>query len=177
MSILHFKALHLIFMVTWFAGLFYIVRLFIYHREAMEKDEPERSFLIAQFKIMQKRLWYGITWPSAILILVFALPMLYLNPIYLSLPFMHLKLALVLGLFIYHGMCHRMFNSFQQDRAKVSSFKLRLWNEVATLFLVSIVFVISLRSLLDWVWGLLGILLFSLFILIAIRVYKSKREE
>ena len=84
MGILHFKALHLIFMVTWFAGLFYIVRLFVYHREASDKEEPEKSILIKQFKLMQKRLWYGITRPSAILIFVFALPMLYWNPLYLS---------------------------------------------------------------------------------------------
>ncbi|MCB0479938.1 MAG: CopD family protein [Flavobacteriales bacterium] len=175
MGILHFKALHLIFMVTWFAGLFYIVRLFVYHREASDKEEPEKSILIKQFKLMQKRLWYGITWPSAILIFVFALPMLYLNPLYLSLPFMHLKLALVFGLFLYHLYCHRIFRQFQNDNLSLTSFKLRVWNEVATLFLVAIIFVVSLKNLIDWMWGLLGIVLFSLFLLLAIRIYKSIR--
>ena len=63
---LYLLALHIIFVVTWFAGLFYIVRLFVYHSEAKEKPEPERSILISHFKGAEKRLWYGITWPSAI---------------------------------------------------------------------------------------------------------------
>jgi len=71
MNYSYIKALHIIFVVTWFAGLFYIVRLFIYFAEAQEKPEPERSILQNQFRIMQKRLWYGITWPSAILTLIF----------------------------------------------------------------------------------------------------------
>ena len=64
-------ALHIIFVVTWFAGLFYIVRLFIYHTEAEQKAEPEKSILQTQYKLMEKRLWYGITWPSMILTLIF----------------------------------------------------------------------------------------------------------
>ena len=70
MTFQYLKALHLIFMVTWFAGLFYIVRLFIYHVEADKKEDPEKTILTNQFKLMEKRLWYGITWPSAILIAV-----------------------------------------------------------------------------------------------------------
>ena len=64
------KALHIIFVVTWFSGLFYIVRLFIYSAEAHLKPEPERTILLRQFGQMQHRLWYIITWPSAILTLV-----------------------------------------------------------------------------------------------------------
>jgi len=63
----YIKALHLIFVVTWFAGLFYIPRLFIYHLEALEKPSPEREILAKQFRLMTRRLWYIITWPSAIL--------------------------------------------------------------------------------------------------------------
>ena len=64
MNILYVKALHIIFVVTWFAGLFYIVRLFIYHTEANLKSEPERSILVRHFKVAEKRLWFGITFPS-----------------------------------------------------------------------------------------------------------------
>ncbi|HVF96269.1 MAG TPA: CopD family protein, partial [Flavisolibacter sp.] len=67
----YLKALHIIFIVTWFAGMFYIVRLFIYNTEAAEKPEPEKSILQKQFSIMSKRLWFGITWPSAVMTLVF----------------------------------------------------------------------------------------------------------
>jgi len=67
MDYFYLKALHIIFIVTWFAGLFYIVRLFIYHTEAQDEEEVARIILQKQYKIMSKRLWYGITWPSAIL--------------------------------------------------------------------------------------------------------------
>ncbi|MDR9488704.1 CopD family protein, partial [Salibacter sp.] len=70
---LYIKALHIIFVVTWFAGLFYIVRLFIYHTEAEQRSEPEKSILQSQFRLMEKRLWYGITWPSAVLTMIFGI--------------------------------------------------------------------------------------------------------
>ena len=66
------KALHLIFVITWFAGLFYIVRLFVYHAEAKQKEDVEQRILVKQYQLMQFRLWYIITWPSAILASFFA---------------------------------------------------------------------------------------------------------
>ena len=102
MDFLYIKALHIIFVVTWFAGLFYIIRLFIYHVEAENKLEPAKSILQTQYKLMSKRLWYIITWPSAILASVFAFWMLYESPYYLTEPWMHVKLAFVLALYFYH---------------------------------------------------------------------------
>lgn len=177
MAFLYLKALHLVFMVTWFAGLFYIVRLFIYHTEADLKPEPQKTILINQFKIMQKRLWYGITWPSAILITIFAIWMLVERPQFLSQPFMHLKLAFVVGLYFYHGYCHHIFRKLQKDEIKITSFKLRLWNELATLFLLSIIFTIVLRDMISFVWGLVGILGIAILLWVAIKVYKTKRKE
>ena len=75
----YIKALHLIFVVTWFAGLFYIPRLFIYHIEAAAKPSPDKEILSNQLKLMTKRLWYIITWPSAVLCTVFAIWLLLLN--------------------------------------------------------------------------------------------------
>ncbi len=89
----YIKPLHVIFIVTWFAGLFYIVRLFIYHTEAETKPEPEKSILQTQYKLMEKRLWYGITWPSMILTLVFGSWLLWLNPYFLSEGYFILKLC------------------------------------------------------------------------------------
>ena len=109
MYFLYTKAFHLIFIVTWFAGLFYIVRLFIYHTEAQEKEDAEKTILSNQFVIMEKRLWYGITWPSAILVLISALVMLYHSPGFLTQAFMHVKLAFVLGLYLYHLYIHKLF--------------------------------------------------------------------
>src|ERR1044072_7535148 len=96
----YIKALHIIFIVTWFSGLFYVVRLFIYNTEAGEKGAMEKTILRRQFAIMIRRLWFGITWPSAILTLIFGGWMLYL---YGSVPFwLRIKLGLVLALFLYH---------------------------------------------------------------------------
>ncbi|WP_299826496.1 CopD family protein [uncultured Pontibacter sp.] len=175
MSYFYVKALHIIFVVTWFAGLFYIVRLFIYFAEAAEKPEPERSILQKQFSVMQKRLWYGITWPSAILTLIFGLSMLYL---YGAVPgWLVWKLSFVLGLYVYHLLCHGIFKQQQQGVLKYTSTQLRIWNEVATLFLISIVFLVVLKNALSMVWGIVGLILFSVILMLAIRVYKRVREK
>ncbi|MBD1395643.1 CopD family protein [Pontibacter sp. JH31] len=175
MSFFYIKALHIIFVVTWFAGLFYIVRLFIYYAEAAEKPEPERSILQNQFRIMQKRLWYGITWPSAVLTLIFGLSMLYL---YGGIPgWLVWKLAFVVGLYIYHFLCHGIFKQQQQGIIKYNSTQLRIWNEVATVFLIAIVFLVVLKNTLSMVWGIVGLLLFSALLMLAIRIYKRLRES
>ena len=176
MSILYLKALHIIFVVTWFAGLFYIVRLFIYHTEAAEKPEPDRSILMNHFKKAEKPLWYGITWPSMIGTYVFGLWMSF--EIYgFNFPgWLILKFAFVFGLTLYHIQCGVMFTQLQRDEIKHSSFKLRVWNEVATLFLVAIVFIVVLKDQGNWLWGLIGMVLFGLLMFLAIRVYKKRRE-
>ncbi|MCC7454490.1 MAG: CopD family protein, partial [Crocinitomix sp.] len=99
-------ALHLIFIVTWFAGLFYIVRLFVYHAEASSKSKEAQEILIPQYKLMSKRLWYGITWPSFVLTLILGPTILYLNPSLLYMYFMQIKLGFVAGLIIYQLLCH-----------------------------------------------------------------------
>lgn len=173
----YLKALHIIFVVTWFAGLFYIVRLFIYHTEANEKAEPEKSILQTQYKIMQKRLWYGITWPSMIITLILGTTMVWERPDFLSLPFFILKLFFVAGLVLYHVQCHVMFKQLQADIIKHTSFKLRLWNELATVFLVAIVFLIVLRSNTQFIWGMLGLVIFSATLVLAIKIYKKVRNK
>lgn len=173
----YFKALHIIFIVTWFAGLFYIVRLFIYHTEAEQKAEPERSILQSQFKIMEKRLWYGITWPSMFLTLVFGGSLLWVNPIFLSHAYFILKLAFVGALILYHFQCHVFFKQLQNNEVKSTSFKLRIWNEIATIFLVAIVFLIVLRSNTGFIWGMLGIVVFAVTLMIAIKLYKKSRMK
>lgn len=178
MDYLYLKALHIIFIVTWFAGLFYIVRLFIYFAEASEKPEPERTILQQQFSVMQKRLWYGITWPSAILTLIFGTSIVVSLGLYDPFPgWLLWKLAFVLGLYIYHFLCHKIFKQQQQGVLKYTSTQLRIWNEVATLFLISIVFLVVLKSALSMVWGIVGLILFSVVLMLAIRVYKRVRER
>ena len=171
------KALHLIFVVSWFAALFYIVRLYIYHAEAEDKEEPAKEILQTQYKIMEKRLFYIIGWPAMILTTLFGTWMLIENPALLKAPFMHVKLSLVFGLILYHIWCQTTLNQLQKNIIKFSSFKLRLMNELATIFLVSIVFVIVLKNSMNWIWGTLGFVLFGVLIMLAVKMYKTLREK
>jgi len=170
-------ALHIIFIVTWFAGLFYIVRLFIYHTEAEEKPEAEKNILQTQYKLMEKRLWYGITWPSMILTLLLGSTLVWIRPWFLSQGFFILKLCFVGGLVLYHIQCHVLFKQLKNDVIKYTSFKLRLWNEVATVFLVAIVFLIVLKNNTSFVWGMLGLIIFSATLMLAIQIYRKGREK
>jgi putative membrane protein len=177
MDYLYVKALHIIFVVTWFAGLFYIPRLFIYQTEAEDKLEPAKSILQTQFKLMSKRLWYIITWPSAILASIFGIWLIYLNPVWLEQPWMLVKLAFVLALYFYHGFCQNIYNKLQKDIIKYSTFKLRIFNEISTIILFAVVFLVTVKSAISWVWGVIGILLFGVLIMLGIKLYKKIREK
>ena len=171
---LYVKALHIIFVITWFAGLFYMVRLFVYSAEVNEKPEPERSILLKQFSIMQKRLWYGITWPSAILTLIFGT---WIGLLYRGLPtWLLIKLFFVAGLFVYHIILHVIFKQQQKENFKWTSYQLRIWNEVATVFLVAIVMLAVVKQLLSLAWGMGVLIVFSLLLLAAIRIYRKLRK-
>lgn len=171
-------ALHIIFIVTWFSGLFYIVRLFIYQVEANERPEAERNILIPQYQLMQKRLWYGIAWPSAILTLVFGIWLLTLNfQVYISLPWMHLKLAFVGLLLIYQLRCQQLFNLMKRNAYGGTSLRLRIFNEIATIFLFAIVFLVTVKSSGGFVWGMLGLVILSAVILAAVFIYKKQRDK
>ena len=176
MDLLYNKALHIIFIVTWFAGLFYVVRLFIYYAEADQKAAPEKSILQKQFQLMTKRLWLIITWPSAILASIFAFWMLYQNPAYLELPWMHIKLGFVALLYAYHIGCHLIYRQQQNGIVKYSGAQLRVWNELATLILVAVVFIVVLKSTINWIYGVIGLVLFALILMLSIRLYKSLRK-
>ena len=171
------KALHIIFVVTWFAGLFYIVRLFIYHTEANSKPEPEKSILQAQFKIMEKRLWYGITVPSMIGTLFFGLWMMGEIGYGWSDTWLMVKLGFVLGLVIYHSCCGYIVKLMQQDKFLFTSTQLRIWNEVATLFLFAIVFLVVFKNTVDFLYGIAGLIIFAAVLMIAIKLYKKARER
>lgn len=179
MSLLYVKALHIIFVVTWFAGLFYIVRLFIYHTEALEKQEPEKTILAGHFKLASKRLWYGITWPSAILTTFFGSWLVYemYGAQFLEQKWLVIKLSFVAGLIIYHFICHSLFNKLQNNEAKLTSPQLRMWNEAATVFLVAIVFIVVLKDAMALFKGLIGLFVFTALLIVAIKIYKNIREK
>jgi len=172
------KALHIIFIVTWFSGLFYMVRLFVYNTEAESKAEPERGILQKQFTMMIRRLWFGITWPSAILTLIFGPWMLWMMSNLGSIPaWMWIKLVFVLGLYGYHFSLQHIFKQQMKGIFRYSSQQLRIWNEVATIFLVAIVMLVVVKQNMSWAWGLTGLLLFVIVLMSAIKIYKRRRSR
>ncbi len=173
----YIKALHLIFVVTWFAGLFYIPRLFIYHIEAAEKASPEKEILTKQLKLMTKRLWRIITWPSAIFCTVFALILLHLNPGLISQPWMQVKLGFVVLLMAYHIKNHLIYKQLQQDELKYTSNYMRIWNEGATLILFAVIFLVILKSAVNWIYGVAGLLVLGVLLMLGIRLYKQIRKK
>lgn len=169
----YIKALHIIFIVTWFSGLFYVVRLFIYNTESGERNEVERQILRTQFGIMIRRLWLGITWPSAVLTLVFGSWILYLHG---AVPlWMWAKIFFVAALYFYHFSLQHIFNQQMKGVFRYSSQQLRIWNEVATLFLVSIVMIVVVKEQIRVVWGIAGLILLIIVLMAAIRLYKVLR--
>lgn len=150
-------------------------RLFIYNTEAGEKPEVEKNILRNQFGIMMKRLWYGITWPSAILTLIFGGWMWYLLGTFPQ--WLLIKLCFVLGLYIYHFSLQVLYNQQLKGIFKFSSQQLRIWNEVATIFLVAIVMIVVVKQNISVLWGIVGLILFVLLLMSAIRIYKIVRGK
>lgn len=177
MNYLIFKSLHIISVVTWFAGLFYMPRLFVYFAEAEAKPENEKKILQDQFKIMQRRLWYGITWPSAIMVFLFGV---FLAASFWPLsdhPWLIIKLIFVVGLYVYHFFLQKIFKQQQKNVIAYSPMKLRVINEISTLFLVSIVFLVVMKNVISMVYGLVGLLFFIAILIVAIKQYKKIRER
>lgn len=173
----YIKALHLIFVITWFAGLFYIPRLFIYQIEAWHKPSPEKEILGKQLKLMAKRLWFIITWPSSVLATLFAIALLIMVPAWLQQGWMHVKLAFVVLLWLYHLKTHQIYNQLQKDDVRYTSSFMRIWNEVATIILFAIVFLVILRSTINWIFGVAGILILGILLMLGIKLYKRIRDK
>ena len=173
---LYIKALHLIFIVTWFAGLFYIPRLFVYQIEAHQEEEPARSILLRQLKLMTRRLWYIISWPSAVLATAFALLLIYINPDIVLATWMQVKLGFVVLLIIYHLKTHVIFKELENDVIKWTSNGMRLYNEGATLILFAVIFLVILRSAINWIYGLVGLFALAGLLMILFKIYKRYRK-
>lgn len=176
---LYIKALHIIFIVTWFAGLFYMPRLFIYNTEAQSSpSEPAKDALTKQFTVMMQRLWKGITIPSALLTLVFGPLTLYKYGYLHHIPtWLWIKLGFVLGLYVYFVWLHRIFKQQEKGQFRYTSTQLRVINEVATIFLIAIVFLVSVRDAMSLVYGLMGLIGFIFILMSAIRIYKTIRTK
>ncbi len=177
MSFLTYKALHLIFMVSWFAGLFYMIRLFVYHTEAQQKEEVIRNAFNKQYQLMESRLWWVITTPAMILTITFGVLMLVEVPGYLAAPWMHVKLSFVALLVVYHFISQKIMFDLRKGKFKLTSGRLRMWNEVATLVLVAVVFLVVYKNSLDWIKATLIFFGVAIGLMIMIKVYKRIRTN
>ncbi|WP_367605575.1 protoporphyrinogen oxidase HemJ [Legionella sp. W05-934-2] len=140
MLYLWLKSFHIIAMVAWFAGLFYLPRLFVYHSVA------EDAISLSRFKLMERRLFYGITYPAAILTTLLGIGLLMLNwRFYLASGWMHVKLTAVLLLWGYHGFCGRYLRQFHNDNNHHTQVFYRLFNEVPTILLILIVVMVTVK--------------------------------
>ena len=172
----YFKALHIFFVVAWFAGLFYVPRLFIYHIEASKKASPEKEILTKQLKIMTRRLWYIISWPSAILTILFGVLMLIIIPSWVLQKWMIVKLSFVALLIIYHFKTHVFFKQLQRDQIKKTSFFMRIWNEAPTLLLFIIILLATFKEGMTLFSGVISFISLIIFLFIGIKLYQKYRK-
>ena len=134
------KALHIISMVAWFAGLFYLPRLFVYHAEAID------SISLDRFKVMERRLYFAITWPAALLTTGFGLWLVAYNyEYYLKAGWFHAKFALVVLLWIYHLLCGHFVKRFAANKNDRKAYFFRLFNEIPTVLLIGIVLLVVIK--------------------------------
>jgi putative membrane protein len=173
---LFFKALHIVGFVSWFAGLFYLVRIFVYHAETKEKPVEHRAFMQAEFSLMQGRAYSIIATPAMVITWVCGLVMIYSSPALLDQNWLRVKLVLLLILTGYHFYCRGIMKNQATGTDKMTSFQFRLLNEFPTLFLVAIVLLAVVRDLLNFSYLFLGILLFGFLLFLAAKAYKKRRK-
>ncbi|MBL1177879.1 protoporphyrinogen oxidase HemJ [Pantanalinema sp. GBBB05] len=171
-----FKAFHIVGIVCWFAGMFYLPRLFVYHAEANEQPEPARSILKNQYQIMEKRLYSIIMTPAMLLTIAMAIGLLTVEPEVLKQPWMHVKLACVLLLVGYHHYCKRLMKKLAADECQMTGQQFRWFNEFPTVFFVIVVMLAVFKNNLPTsatAWGIFGMVI---AMGAAIQLYARKRR-
>ncbi len=172
-----FKTFHLIGVVVWFAGLFYLVRLFVYHAEASQEAEPAQSILKKQYEIMEKRLYHIITMPGMVVTVAMAIGLLTTEPEILRDGWLHIKLAFVAALLIYHFYCGRIMRKLASGECKWTGQQFRALNELPTIFLVLIVSLAVFKNNLPTditAWGIFGLIV---VMAATIQLYAKKRKR
>ena len=173
------KCIHIIFVVSYFAGIFYMVRLFIYHTEALEKEEPERSILHKQFSFMEERLWNIITVPALILMVLSGIYMFYaMQWVYFTQGWMHVKLLFIVFLFVYHYYSWHIMKRLQAGQTTLTSVQLRMLNEVATIILFVVVFAVVLRGyfVAYWYASLLAFVAMGVLIMLVVKLVNKGKN-
>lgn len=181
MAYLIIKALHIIFMVSYFAGLFYTVRLFVYYKDTDAFDNPKKDILREQYSFMASRLWNIITVPGGTLMLIFGITMICMNSALLKMPWFHLKLTALVGLAIYHYWCWKkviQLKNLNKTTLPSKNLALRQANEIATFILFFVVFTVILKyALLEYWWQLaLGFVGLVIFITLVVKLVNRKRK-
>lgn len=177
MAYLWYKAFHLIGVVVWFAGLFYLVRLFVYHAEASQQPEPAQSILKSQYEIMEKRLYHIITMPGMVVTVVMAIGLLTTEPEVLKDGWLHIKLAFVVALLAYHFYCGRLMRRLATGECKWTGQQFRALNEAPTVLLVAIVLLAVFKNSLPTditAWGIFGLII---AMAVTIQLYAKKRKR
>ncbi len=177
MLLYYFKAFHIIGAVAWFGGLFYLVRIFVYHVEADQKPDNQQAAFKAQFALMEQRAYKIICNPAMMITWFCGLTMTYLNPDYWTMGWFHIKFALLVLLSAYHLWCKGMIQKLATGHQPYTSFQFRLLNELPTIFLVSIVLLGVLKDALNSIYAFGGVLLFGLSLFIFAKLYKNSREK
>lgn len=179
MLLLLLKALHIIGFTAWFAGLFYLVRMFVYHTEAYDKPQPEQDILRKQLHIMETKVYKIICNPAMMLTYVCGIMMLidYGMSWFKLNGWLHVKLFLIFLLTGYHHYCKTLIKKLNVGKTGFSSFHFRLFNELPSLFLIAIVLLAVFKHKLNFLYAIIGILVAGALMYLIARVYKNKREH
>ena len=174
-----YKAIHVILVVSYFAGLFYIVRLMIYHTDTQKMDEPKRSILAEQYKFMEGRLWNVITVPAFTVMVIMGTWMLVKNPSLLNAGWMQFKLGMLAILFGYHYWCWKTLRELKKDIFKYTSVRLRMMNEVATVLLFAIVFAVIQKGgfVKHWPWAVVSFVMIGAIIMMMVKIINRNNKN
>lgn len=175
------KAFHIIFMVSYFAGIFYLVRLFVYYKDTDEFEAGKKAILREQYVFMARRLWNIITVPAGVIMLVTGLSLIYLNFGLMKTPWFHLKLTLLIGLAFYHYWCWKkvlQMKNLKGDILPIKNIKLRQANEIATFILFLVVFTVILKSwVLEYWWQLItGFFVLVVAIMLTVKLVNKAKK-
>lgn len=181
MAYLIIKALHIIFMVSYFAGIFYLVRLFVYYKDTDDFDTPKQIVLREQYLFMMRRLWNIITVPAGVLMLLFGIILIIMNPYLMKMPWFHLKLSFLIGLAVYHYWCWKkvlVVKNLNFSELSTSNLKLRQANEIATFLLFLVVFTVILKAfVIDYWWQLIvGFLVLVVVIMLTVKLVNKNKK-
>ena len=177
MAYLWFKTFHIIGVVVWFAGLFYLVRLFVYHAEADLKPEPAKTILQQQYQLMEKRLYNFITTPGMVVTAAMAIALLITQPDFLHDSWLHFKLALVALLIGYHFYCGWIMKQLEAGKCNFTSKQFRALNEVPTVLLLIIVLLAVFKNSLPVSGAILSIVAFIILMIATFKIYGKIRQK